>query len=485
MVSTVASLYGRPPFAWARWAVAALCAAAASAPALLTAQTSNAQARAVASASAAPAPNSLRAGPMVGDVDMHNASVWLQLERPGAFELEWWPLAAGQVAAQGPEGRPTRRISGQTDTQWAPGTATVRLTDLEAGQAYGYRIWVDGAVVGPTVALRTHSRWQYRAGVSAPEVRIALTSCVFINEPARDRSGNPYGGEYEIFGEVAKAKPDLTLWLGDSVYYRENDDTSREGMAYRWRHDRALPELQPLLHTGRHIAVWDDHDFGPNNANGSYSLKQEALEVFKRQWANRSYGQPGIPGVFGSFMESDVEVFLLDGRFHRDSDLLKDPSKSMVGAAQLRWLKNALLASTATFKVIATGSQVLNDKNRFEGWNQFPAERDGFLQFLTDHAIRGVLFVSGDRHHTELLRVPRAGTYPLHELTCSPLTSGAGRSPRSEFPEAVVEGTFVNQRNFCTLDVSGTRGKRQLMLRSVNAKGQELWRHVLREQDLR
>ncbi|MFZ9430039.1 MAG: alkaline phosphatase D family protein [Burkholderiaceae bacterium] len=430
--------------------------------------------------------NALRAGPMVGDVDMHNASVWLQTEQAGTVEVEFWPIAAGTLAAQGPAPGASRRVRVQTDTQWAPGTAIARLTNLEAGQAYGYRVWVDGRVQEPALSLRTHGRWQYRQGISAPDLRVALTSCTYVNEPARDRDGRPYGGDYDIFSAMAQAKPDLTVWLGDNVYYRENDYTSAEGMAHRWRHDRALPEMQPLLRTGRHVATWDDHDYGPNDANGSFGLKGAALEIFKRQWANRSWGLPGVPGVFGSFMESDVEFFLLDGRYHRDSDRDKDnPAKTMLGAEQLRWLKNGLLASTATFKVIVSGSQVLNDPQRFEGWHNFRSERDGFLKWLQDHQVRGVLLLSGDRHHTELLRLPRAGTYPLHELTCSPTTSGAGRNAQPEHPALHVAGTFVNQRNFCTLDVSGGRGQRVITLKSWDAKGKELWSQALREQDLR
>lgn len=432
----------------------------------------------------APAPNRLRAGPMVGDVDMHNASIWLQLERAGAAELEYWPLASGTVAASGPQGA-SRRVAVRTDEGLAVGTATVRLTDLQAGQAYGYRLWVDGRPQDTALQFRTHARWQFRQGISAPDVRIALASCTYINEAARDRDGRPYGGDYEIFGSVAQAKPDLTVWLGDNVYFRENDYTSAEGMAHRWRHDRALPELQPLLRTGRHVATWDDHDYGPNDSNGSFVLKHQALELFKRYWANRSHGLPEAPGVFGNFMESDVEFFILDGRYHRDSDRDKDPAKTMLGPVQLRWLKNALLASTATFKVIVSGSQVLNEGNRFEGWHQFRQERDGFLQWLREHGVRGVMFVSGDRHHTELLRVPREGTYPLHELTCSPMTAGAGRGAQPESPALVVPGTYVNQRNFCTLDVSGPRGQRTITLRSQDTKGKELWNHTLREQDLR
>ncbi len=439
-----------------------------------------------AQADAPTAQNRLRSGPMVGDVDMHNASIWVQAERPGMVELEFWPLATGMPATQGPPATGGRRIKSQTDGSTAPGTATLRLTGLQAGQAYGYRVWVDGVAQDPSSTFKTHTRWQYREQTWAPDVRVALTSCTYINEPSRDRDGRPYGGNYEIFTAMAQSKPDLTVWLGDNVYYRENDYTSAEGMAHRWRHDRALPQLQPLLRTGRHVATWDDHDFGPNDSNSSFVLKQHALEIFKRHWANRSWGLPEAPGVFGSFMESDIEFFLLDGRFHRDHDRSKEPSgKTMLGEQQLRWLKNALLASSATFKVIVSGSQVLNDGQRFEGWHNFRAERDGFLKWLQEHAVRGVIFTSGDRHHTELLRLQRSGSYALHELTCSPTTSGAGRTAQPESPALHVPGTFVNQRNFCTMDVAGGRGQRVMTLRSWDAAGKELWSHVLREQDLR
>ncbi|MFM8511566.1 MAG: hypothetical protein ACKOCU_14830, partial [Betaproteobacteria bacterium] len=161
-------------------------------------------------ASTAEAPNALRAGPMVGDVDMHNASIWVLTERPGTVELEFWPLAAGTPPTQNPAAGAVRRVRVQTDTQVAPGTAVARLTGLEAGQAYGYRVLVDGRAQDVALSFRTHARWQFRQGVHAPETRVMLSSCTYINEPARDRDGTPYGGDYEIFGAMAQAKPDLT-----------------------------------------------------------------------------------------------------------------------------------------------------------------------------------------------------------------------------------------------------------------------------------
>jgi alkaline phosphatase D len=241
------------------------------------------------------------------------------------------------------------------------------------------------------------------------------------------------------------------------------------------------------LRTGNHYAIWDDHDFGPNDANASYTYKGDSLEVFRRYWPNGAGGMPGVPGIFRAVSHYDVDFFLLDGRFNRDADAAQGlAGKSMLGAAQLRWLKNALLASTASFRIIVAGNQMLKPvPPRVEGWSNFPDERREFLDWLADNRVPGVLFLSGDRHHTgidqaaarERLSAPR-----LHLLapdrrrarTLARRGHGRGRA-----------GTSVAKRNFCTLDVSGAWADRTLTLRSFDAEGGELWRRDLSVRDLR
>lgn len=61
-----------------------------------------------------------------------------------------------------------------------------------------------------------------------------------------------------------------------------------------------------------HVAIWDDHDYGPNDADGAYPLKGASLALFKRYWANPSYGLPETPGVFGLAPYGYVDILLLD-----------------------------------------------------------------------------------------------------------------------------------------------------------------------------
>jgi alkaline phosphatase D len=419
------------------------------------------------------APN-LVSGPMVGHVTTRTAAVWLQANGPGPAQLEYWKVD---------DLRARQRTASIDLPAAADFSAIFDLVGLEPGTRYEYRVLLDGrtADVAEHLFLHTQPLWKGRG--DAPDFRVFLGSCAYVNDPPFDRPGKPYGAEYLVFDTIAaKARADsgyhFMLWLGDNLYFREVDYESPWGMSYRWQRQRALPELQPLLRTTQHYAIWDDHDYGPNDTNRSFVFKGAALELFQRYWANPSYGlPPNTPGIFTTFSYLDADFFLLDDRWFRSADrIVGDPDKTMLGAAQLDWLKQALVASTATFKFIANGSQLLNDANRYEGWQNFKSEREAFIDWLGRQGVTGVVFLSGDRHHTELLKRERPGSYPFYELTCSPLTSAPRTNDDERDNTLRVPGTLVmGQRNFCTLEVGGPRTERKLTFRAFTTEGRELW----------
>jgi alkaline phosphatase D len=420
---------------------------------------------------------------MAGQVTMRTASIWLQADGPGTAQIEYWNAEAPKAKQR------SAKVQLRETTDF---TAAFQLVALDPGARYEYRVLLDGTPVAIDghLFVRTQPLWKWRA--DPPELRVFLGSCSYVNGPPFDRPGNPYGGDYFIFETIAakaRATPvdHFMLWLGDNLYYREVDYESPWGMNDRWRHHRALPALQPLLRATHHYAIWDDHDYGPNDTNRSFVFKGTALELFQRYWANPRYGLPGTPGNFTTFSYLDADFFLLDDRWYRSTDRgVGDPERTMLGRAQIDWLKQALAASTATFKIIANGSQLLNDAGRQEGWHNYPQEREEFLDWLTRQGVKGVVFLSGDRHHTELLRRERPGSYPLHELTCSPLTSGARTTDDEKDNPQRVPGTLVmGTRNFCTLDVIGPRTDRALVFRAFGSDGRELWTHAVRADALR
>jgi alkaline phosphatase D len=210
--------------------------------------------------------------------------------------------------------------------------------------------------------------------------------------------------------------------------------------------------------------------------------------LFRRYWSNQSYGRPDVPGVFGRARWGDVDLFLLDDRWYRSANRMNDEAgKTMFGAKQLEWLRNALVYSHAPLKLVVNGSQMWNRANRFEGFNHFSYEQKSFADWLLTQRVDGVMFASGDRHFTELLRVERPGAYPLYEFTSSPLTSRPYENPDSaeKTNPDLVGGTLVGKRQFGLIRLTGPESARRIALESYDATGALLWRHELDAKALR
>ncbi|MDX1530621.1 MAG: alkaline phosphatase D family protein, partial [Rhodothermales bacterium] len=187
------------------------------------------------------------------------------------------------------------------------------------------------------------------------------------------------------------------------------------------------------------------------------------------------------------FAWADVEFFVLDNRYHRSPTTApRTEAKTQLGEAQRQWLIDALTSSYAPFKVVVLGGQFVNGVDLYEGYARYPNEQQRILDALVERGIDGVVFLTGDRHHTELLRLDVDGFYPLYDFTNSPLTSGAASAERERVNVLRVPGTLVvEQRNFGTLTFSGPRTDRVLTMRTYAADGTLLWEHAVRASELR
>ncbi|MFN5268123.1 MAG: alkaline phosphatase D family protein [Burkholderiales bacterium] len=415
---------------------------------------------------------SLRSGPMAGFTDMQSTTIWLQTDAPGLVELTYWPRRQGPSIS---------RVHQLQTLGLASNTAHMQLQGLAPGEIYDTSLSIDGKdVLAPgAFSFATPALWQYRE--APPAFTFLAGSCHFTNDPEPDRPGPGFGAGYEIFGAMAQMKPAATLWLGDNIYLRETDWHSAVGIDNRYKKSRALPALQALLRTGQHWATWDDHDFGPNDANSSYPLADESRALFKRYWANRSYGSSQLPGIQTVMSLHDVDVFMLDNRSFRDDAFKGRPAeRRQFGDEQMRWLRNALANSRAPIKIIASGGQFLNEINPWEGWHWYPKERADFLKWLEDESIAGVLFLSGDRHHSVLMHTQGEKGYAYWELTCSPLTAGTFPARQEDLNNPMTQpGTLVTQRNFCAIHVEGAAKDRRLRLQVRASDGALLWERAL------
>ena len=282
--------------------------------------------------------------------------------------------------------------------------------------------------------------------------------------------------DYPIMQTMAKHPADFMLWLGDNLYLEPSDYDRAEGMSKKYARVRQHNSLNTLLTSKPQIATWDDHDYGRNDATRDWIFKEEARNIFSKYWINPSYGTPDVPGIQTQFRLSDIDFFLLDGRTFRDSPNMLEP-KQMFGSDQLRWLKNNVLNSRARLKVLISGSQWLNPMNTFEGWNLYSKEQSEFLSWLNEKNIPGVIFLSGDRHFTEVLQQKREGTYPLYDITCSPLTSILVKELKDieKNNPFRLDGTLVMQHNYCEMNVTGDKDNRIISISSYSAAGDILW----------
>jgi alkaline phosphatase D len=422
--------------------------------------------------------NIIQSGPMVGYCEMKEAMIWLQTTQKASVKVEYF-------AVDNPKQLFYSEV--YTTSKEAGFTYHIVLDQLQEGKKYQYTIIVnDKKIIFPYPTIFSAKKlWQHRE--DAPDFTVAFGSCNYINEPTLDRPGKGYGNGYGIFEKIASKNPDIMIWGGDNIYLREADWDSKTGIYHRNTHTRSIKEIQPLLAKTQNFAIWDDHDFGPNDSDRSFYNKYATQQAFKDFWANKTYGiDPNQKeGIFSTFNWGDAQFFLLDNRFFRSPNDKKTGEKTILGNQQLAWLVDALSASTAPFKIIVIGGQVVNMAQVYENYSNYTDEKNKLIKEITDNKIKGVLFLSGDRHFAELSKMDRENTYPLYDWTVSPFTSGAvSNEALKENNIYRVAGSSFFTNNFGLISFSGNKENRQMKLTLFDKEGVVLWEKVILRKEL-
>jgi len=292
--------------------------------------------------------------------------------------------------------------------------------------------------------------------------RIAFGSCLDQERPQ------------PIWSAVEAYQPQLLLLLGDNVYANAEDEaTLREAYAALGRSEgfRRIRATTPVL------ATWDDHDYGRDDAGREYPLRDVSqrimLDFFDEPADSPRRQRPGVyrADTFGPAGQR-VQVLLLDTRYFRSElphaavrgryQRSEDPGDTILGDAQWAWLEQQL-REPADLRVLISSVQLVADGHDFERWGVFPHERQRLLSTIAAAEARGVIVLSGDRHHAELSVLDDGPVgYPLHDLTSSSLNRP------SAHPHEVNEhrrGSMVAQANFGTIDIDWEAGMLVLGIR--------------------
>jgi alkaline phosphatase D len=267
--------------------------------------------------------------------------------------------------------------------------------------------------------------------------RIAFGSCLRQDRPA------------PILDAIADAKPDVFIWLGDNIY-GDSDDPAVIKAKYQLLADK--PAFQKLRETVPFLYVWDDHDYGKNDAGAEYAFKDQNKQIMldffgEPKDSARRKREGNYDSVIIGPEGRRVQFLLLDTRSFRSPlksetrDKKKwyvpndDPDATVLGEAQWKWLEEEL-KKPADVRIVCSSIQVLATKHRFEKWANHPKERERLINLLKPKAW-STLIISGDRHAGYVLSDKDSG---LAEITASSLNQGG-----TPTPEDLAEPTNVDK----------------------------------------
>lgn len=269
---------------------------------------------------------------------------------------------------------------------------------------------------------------------------------------------------FPILDTIRAQSPDFIVFTGDTVYYDSPMATrakTQDEMRGKWHRQLSTERFGALFQTTATYWEKDDHDYRFNDADPHIPIEPShdlGRDVFREQ----------VPVVDTTDAESVtyrthrindlLQIWLLEGRDYRDSNSqIPGPTKTIWGETQVAWLKQTLLESDATFKVIISptplvgpddakvevqgglfaplfGGEVqstdtdFNKRDNHTNLLGFKQEGDAFFKWLVDNGFqqRNVVLVCGDRHWQYHSIHPDG----FHEFSCGALTEANARKGR-------------------------------------------------------
>lgn len=318
--------------------------------------------------------------------------------------------------------------------------------------------------------------------------RIGLGSCFNQTRPGA------------LLGTALRTKPQLFLFMGDNVY-GDSQSPNLDELIGAYAAALARPDYRQFRESVPIAAVWDDHDFGLNDAGITYAYKAQSRPLFFDFWqvpADSERRQTG--GIYDAFITGPVgarvQTILLDTRSFRDDWTPtdermapgkeayvenRDPSRQILGPAQWAWLE-AQLMLPADVRIIVTSYQLIVDGHGWECWRLFPAERARFYALLAKTRADGVVLVSGDRHRAGIYRETHGLPYPLVEITASAINMGRwGEHVEEAGPNRVGPSFSANNVGLIKLDW----GKRAIGLQILDGNDKVVLAHEVAMNDLK
>ncbi|MCA1766846.1 MAG: alkaline phosphatase family protein [Idiomarina sp.] len=303
---------------------------------------------------------------------------------------------------------------------------------------------------------------------------LLVSGSVFADAPGRILFGScsHQDKDIPIFNSIINDEPEVFVFLGDNVY---GDTEDMSVLQNKYEKLGSKPGFKELKQQAELIAIWDDHDYGANDAGKDYPEKEASRDIMLDFWGEPedSPRRTREDGIYTSYTygegEESIHVILPDLRWNRDDiahvtreeyanerepekmgpyKVHSDPDASMIGEKQWQWLEQEL-QKPARIKVIGSSLQLLADFTGWESWANFPSDRQRLFNLIKKHEVNGVILISGDTHWGEISYYDEGLDYPLWEVTSSGLT----QEWKDVSPNKHRIGQFINKVNYGALDV--------------------------------
>lgn len=395
----------------------------------------------------------LMGGPMLGDVKENGISIWF---RP-SNEL---PIHIKVIALN------NNKESVYTLKPTAAGNEErLIINDLSPSMKYKYVVTSQDIIIAEGV-FQTPPRIDEKK-----QVRVTFGSCfhkIGLHNP-------------NLINSILKRKPHAMMLLGDiAVDDRENNfsmhrsDYLLRDISHAWK---KLAANVPLY------TSWDDHDYLNNDLSGiperfTEKDREELRKLWHQNWNNP---QNDVDGIYFNTRIGQVELIMLDTRSCRE---IKNRGKyaSYLGTEQLEWLKSVLENSTATFKVISSGTMwsdyISNGKDSWGTWDTLA--REEIFNFIEMENISGVLLISGDRHGARGFAIPRPSGFKLFEFEAASLGGVPGPSAMAKETTNQLFGYYgKGLKAFGEFTFNTEESEPQVTFRLIDEFGNIMEKHTL------
>lgn len=254
--------------------------------------------------------------------------------------------------------------------------------------------------------------------------------------------------EYGHFGalrHLADESPELIVHLGDYIYesraradpvrsHWSGEPKSLPGYRQRWAQYKTDPDLQRAHAVAPWLYTWDDHEVDNDYAgdrdrdlSGDFLVRRAAAyRACFEHMPLRALAAPQGPDMrmYGRWAFGDLaEFFVLDARQYRSPQAcprpgrgganvvehcegMGNPARSMLGAAQERWLADGLGGARRRWNFVAQQTLLAHadslpgpgERLWTDGWSGYPAARARLIAALADPRVRNPVVLSGDVH---------------------------------------------------------------------------------------